>query len=188
LLYGRAERFDDSGPIGPFDLWYGTGKLPEGDITDDLLAKPSFIPNSSVAFRRSVLLTLLPMPDTVRFCTDYYLCAMIARDHTVACLQSLCCHYRVHSNSMTQVFRREVHEEILLIMELVARPSHRRILRVRRCVHQTWIGVAEFRDGERWRGIARILRRGSVTYLALRPLVRGLRRLRDRLARGVRPA
>jgi glycosyltransferase involved in cell wall biosynthesis len=188
LLYGRARRFDDSGPTGPFDLWYGTGRLPEGDIMDALLARPSFIPNSAVVFKRSVLMTLLPMPARVRFCTDYYLCMMIARDHTVACLQSLCCHYRVHPGSMTQVFRREVHEEILLIMELTARPSDRHILRVRRRVHQTWIGVAEFRDGERRQGITRIIRRGSLAYLVLRPLVRGLRRLRDRVGNGMRPA
>jgi hypothetical protein len=89
---------------------------------------------------------------------------------------------------MTRVFRREVHEEILFIMELVARPSLRRVLAVRRRVHQTWIGVAEFRDGERWRGTIRILRRGSLAYLALRPLVRGLRRLRHWVNGAMRPA
>ena len=188
LLYGRTQRFDDSGPIGPFDLWYGTGTLPEGDIMDALLAKPSFIANSSAVFKRSVLLPLLPMPASVRFCTDYFLCVMIVRDHTVACLQTLCCHYRVHANSMTQVFRREVHEEILLIMEMAARPSQRHILRVRRRVHETWIGVAEFRGGKRRQGIMRIIRRGSFAYLALRPLVRGLRRLRDRVGGTMRPA
>ncbi len=188
LLYGRARRFDDTGPKGPFELWYGTGRLPEGEIMDDLLARPSFIPNSAVVFNRAVLMPLLPMPASIRFCTDYYLCVMIARDHTVACLQSLCCHYREHPVSMTQVFRREVHEEILLIMELVARPSQRHILRIRRRVHQTWIGVAEFRAGERRRGIARIVRRGSLAYLALRPLARGLRWLRDQAGRRMRHA
>ena len=89
---------------------------------------------------------------------------------------------------MTHVFRREVHEEILSIMAMVARPSHQRILRVRRRIHESWIGVAEFRDGEYWRGTLRILRHGSLAYLALRPLVRGLRRLRDWVGIGMRPA
>jgi hypothetical protein len=155
---------------------------------DALLAKPSFIPNSSVVFKRAVLVSLLPMPASVRFCTDYYLCMMIVRDHTVACLQTLCCHYRVHSNSMTQMFRREVHEEILLIMEMAARPSQRHILRTRRLVHETWIGVADFRAGKRRQGVERIIRHGSLAYLALRPLVRGLRRLRDRVSDRTRPA
>jgi hypothetical protein len=144
LLYGRAQRFDETGPTGRFDLWFGSGTLPEGEIRDALLARPSFIPNSSVVFRRSAPVRLPPMPSSVHFCTDYYLCVMIAGDRTAACPQTLCCHYRVHASSMTQVFRREVHEEILLIMELAARPSHRHIPRIRRRVHETWIGVAEF--------------------------------------------
>jgi glycosyltransferase involved in cell wall biosynthesis len=179
LVYGRAWRFDEGGSRGPFDLWYGNGPLPEGDILDALLARPSFIPNSAVVFRRTALTPLLPLPREVRFCTDYYLCVMILRDHAAACLQSVCCYYRMHPVSMTNTFRREIHEEILSIMTAVATPSRDHILRRRRLVHETWIGVADFRAGNRLKGIMRIVRSGSVGYLVFRPLVRALRRLRD---------
>jgi hypothetical protein len=180
LVYGRAECFDDNGPTGPFELWYGRGRLPDGDILDALLARPSSIPNSAMVLRRSALMSFLPMPAEVRFCTDLYLSVMILNHHSAACLQSLCCLYRRHPGSMTDVSRREIHEEILFILALTANPARCRILRHRRLVHETWIGVAELRGGERVKGMARILRRGSLLYLALRPLVRGLRRLRDR--------
>jgi glycosyltransferase involved in cell wall biosynthesis len=181
MVYGRTQRFDDSGPIGPFDPWYGTGPLPEGEIFEALLARPSFITLSALVLKRDVLTALGPVPEHIRFCTDYYLSVMTARDHTAACVQTLCCHYRVHPNSMTHVFRRHVHEEILFIVEAAARPAQRHILRRRRLVHNTWIGVEEFRSGQRGPGIARIIRRGSVPYLLLRPLVLYARRLRHRM-------
>jgi glycosyltransferase involved in cell wall biosynthesis len=180
LVYGRTERFDDRGPIGPFDPWYGTRRLPEGDILDALLARPSFISDSSLAVKRSPLMALLPFPARIKFCIDYYLCMMIARQHEAACVQTLCCHYRVHPGSMTNVFRREAHLEVLDIIRIATRPSQRRMLMLRQRVHESFIGVEDLRSG-RWKeGLGRIVLRGSPTYLALRPLVRAARRLRDR--------
>jgi glycosyltransferase involved in cell wall biosynthesis len=180
LVYGRTERFDDRGPIGPFDPWYGTRRLPEGDILDALLARPSFISDSSLAVKRSPLMALLPLPAHINFCIDYYLCMMISRQYEVACVQTLCCHYRVHPGSMTSVFRREAHVEILDIIRTATRPSQRRMMMLRRRVHESFIGLEDFRSG-RWKeGFGRIVLRGSPTYLALRPLVLAARRLRDR--------
>ena len=181
LVYGRTQRFDEAGPTGPFDPWYGKGPLPEGDIFAALLARPSFIALSSSAFRRAALAALVPVPARIRFCTDYYLSVMTARDNTAACVQTLCCHYRVHPQSMSRVFSRQVHEEIMHIVEAAALPAQQGILRTRRRVHETWIGMEEFRSGQRRQGIARIVRRGSLPYLALRPLVVASRRLRDRM-------
>jgi len=181
LVYGRTQRFDDTGPIGWFDPWYGGGTLPEGEIFNTLFAQPSFIANSSIIFKRTALQALLPVPENIRYCTDYYLCLHFARAYSIACMQTLCCHYRVHPASMTTVFRREVHEEIMHILASVAQPSQRRTLIIRRLVHETWIGVAELRSGQVSAGLWRIIRHGSVAYLVLRPLVVLLRKLRESL-------
>ena len=181
LLYGRTERFNESGPIGPFDPWYGNSALPEGDISDALLGRPSFICNSAMVFRRDVLEKYIPVPGRVGFCTDYYLCTMIARDWRAGCMQTLCCHYRVHAGSMTYVYRKRLHEEILWIIETAARPHQRAIVRRRRLAHQSLIGIEEIRGGAPLAGILRILRHGSLAYLTLRPAIARLRRFRDRL-------
>jgi len=181
LIYGRTQRFDDTGPLGPFDPWYRAGHLPEGDIFDALLARATFIAVSSVAFKRAALTAIGCVPSQLRHTTDYYLCAMIARNHTAACVQTLCCHYRVHQNNMSYVFRRRCCEEALYIMDQVARPTQRRLVRKRARVFATLIGVDDFRSGQWGSGISRIIRRGSVSYLTVRPLVGVYRRLRNRI-------
>lgn len=185
LVYGRTMRFNAAGLETPFDPWFAPGKLPEGEIFSLLLAKPSFIALSSAAFRTDVLRALGPVPARIRFCTDYYLSLMVSRRHTTACVQTACCRYRVHEASMTHVFRRPIHEEILSIVEQAAQPAHQRIVRRRRQVHETWIGLEQFRAGHRRAGLARILRSGSVAYLALRPLLVQARAWRGRM--GARP-
>ncbi len=179
LVYGRARCFDDSGPKGPFDLWYGSGPLPEGDILDALLARPSFIPNSTLAVRRDYCAALTPFPPQIRYCTDYYWSALILRGRKAACVQSLCCHYRLHPGSMSHVFRREIHEEILFVIETTADERNKGIVWRRRIVHESFIGLADFRAGRRWEGAKRILTKGSVLYLILRNVVRSLRRLKS---------
>jgi glycosyltransferase involved in cell wall biosynthesis len=181
LVYGRTRRFDARGEVGPFDPWYGETPLPEGDAFEALLAKPSFICLSSAVFRREVLVAMGPVPARIRFCTDYYLSVMVARTHSVACVQSLCCRYRVHDQNMSRVFLRQVHEEIMDIVATAARPAQHGILRTRLRVHNSLIGLDELRAGQVRQGAWRILRRGSVAYLTLRPVVARLRRLRHRV-------
>lgn len=181
LVYGQTVRFGAAGTDASFDPWFAPGQLPEGDVFALLLAKPSFIAISSAAFRTSALRRLGPVPASIRFCTDYYLSLMVARDHLAACVQEVCCRYRVHGANMSHVYRRAIHEEIIAIVEQAARPAQRAVVRRRRKVHQTWIGLDEIRSGQRRSGIARILRRGSLAYLVLRPLVVRMRTLRDRV-------
>lgn len=181
LVYGRAERFNTEGVVGPFDPWYGGGKLPEGDIFEALLARPSFVPMSTSTFRRDVVQALCPVPEFIRFCTDYWLCCMISRDFLAAAVQTTCCRYRVHEASMTFVYRRQIHEEILYTIAAAARPAHRRLVGRRRRVHETLIGVEEFRAGHRGRAMMHIIRHGSPLYLLLRPGVIVARRLREKL-------
>ena len=171
LIYGRTVRFDAAGRQRPFDSWFGSGRLPEGDILAELLAKPSFIAFSSAVFRTEALRRIGPIPPSIQHCPDYYLTVAVSRHWSAACAQALCCRYRVHEGSMSRLFRRRIHEEAIEVVETIALPSQRRLVRRRRRVHETWIGVEQMHDGEVWRGLARVLRHGSVAYLVLRPAV-----------------
>ena len=172
LVYGRTDSFDDSGRHWPFDHWSGPRSLPEGDLFTLLLQRPSFINLSSVALRRSAVLALVPLPPHVYYCPDYYLFLEVTRHHRAACLQDLCTRYRVHSQNMTHRFRGRIHAEIIDIIDHAAGPEHAGIVRRRRTIHETWIAVDEVVSGrDRRRGVQRMLRHGSVSYLAARPLL-----------------
>jgi hypothetical protein len=83
---------------------------------------------------------------------------------------------------MTHTYRRQIHEEILHIVETVGAPAEQEpVLRRRRLVHQTWIGLEEIRGGKALRaGLWRILSRGSLVYLVFRPLLLLARSLHNR--------
>jgi glycosyltransferase involved in cell wall biosynthesis/SAM-dependent methyltransferase len=171
LVYGRTMRFAPHGRTAPFDPWHGPGRLPEGNLFDRLLRKPSFIAFSSTLIRRDAFAGLGRIPADIVYCPDYYLCVAVARRYRVACVQELCCLYRVHSSSMTHVYRKQILEESLHIIEHFAGPAQRHIARIRRWVHQTLIGVDEMRTPSlRWTGAQRILRQGSLLYLVFRPV------------------
>lgn len=171
LVYGRTMRFDQRGRTSPFDRWHGPRPLPNGDIFAELLRKPSFIALSSAVFRRAAFNELGGIPSDIVYCPDYYLCVGIARRYRAACVQEPCCLYRVHPGSMIHLYRKEINEEALHIIENAIEPSRRRILRTRQRVHQTLIGIEEVRNRTPWRGVSRILRKGSLPYLALRPFL-----------------
>jgi glycosyltransferase involved in cell wall biosynthesis len=184
LVYGRTLRFDPRGRRSDFDPWYGPQPLPQGDIFEDLLRRPSFIALSSVAIRATALHDIGAIPPTVVYCPDYYLCLHVAERYRALCLQDLCCLYREHGANMSKAYRRQIHEEAIHIIESAARPSQQHILRRRRIVHQTWIGVEQLRSGgEVWAGLSRILFRGSLPYLIVRPLLIFGRRVRRMAAR-----
>ncbi len=172
LVYGRTDSFEASGRQWPFDHWSGPRTLPEGDLFTLLLQRPSFINLSSVALRRCAVLALVPLPSHVYYCPDYYLFLEVTRHHRAACLQELCTLYRVHSQNMTHRFRGPIHAEIIDIINHAAGPEHAGIVRRRRTVHETWIAVDEIVSGRgRRRGLRRMLRHGSISYLAGRPLL-----------------
>src|SRR5258707_117708 len=80
--------------------------------------------------------------------------------------------------------RKECLEEILQVVEEAAGPAHQAILRSQRRILETHIGIEEIRAGRTWQsGLSRILRKGSLPYLASRPLVRLGRGIRDRVMR-----
>jgi glycosyltransferase involved in cell wall biosynthesis len=180
LVYGRTLRFDLRGRLSAFDPWHSHKRLPEGDIFAELLRRPSFIALSSASIRRTAFIDACGTPAYVNYCPDYYYCVAISRRYLAACVQEPCCLYRVHQSNMSQLYRRQIHEEALRIIEAAAEwPAQRRILRTRRRVHQTWIGVEEIRTRDAvGSGIRRILLKGSLTYLTFRPLLVLARRLR----------
>lgn len=179
LVYGRTTRFDRHGRTSAFDRWHGPGRLPEGDIFIGLLRKPSFIAFSSAVIRRDVFIELGGIPANIVYCPDYYLSLAIARRYRSACVQELCCLYRLHPSSMSHRYRKEINFEALRIIEMFATSAQQRILLTRRWVHETWIGVEEISvRGTRQQGALRILRKGSLLYLALRPFVICARELR----------
>ncbi len=185
LVYGRTETFDPRGRTTAFDRWHGPRRLPDGDIGTRLLERPSFIALSSLLLRRDAVAPLGPMPDHVRYCPDFYLCVAVALRHRAACLQELCCLYRVHSSNMTRRFRGAIHAEILDIIRRAAGAEHDAILRRRALVHETWIGVDEIVTGKgRRRGLRRIVERGSMVYLAGRPALLLGRRVMNQLSAG----
>ena len=180
LVYGRTTRFDQRGRTWPFDRWHRPGRLPEGDILVELLRKPIFIAVSSLAVRRAVFSELGGIPPNILHSNDYYLCLEIARRYRAACAQELCCLYRVHPNSMSHTHRMQTLEEALLIIENFSDPAYQRLLRTQRRVLETCIGFEEIRARGAWRqGVSRILRQGSLTFLASRPFVRVVRRIRN---------
>ncbi len=183
LVYGRTDSFDLRGRRYPFDRWHGPRKLPEGDIFARLLERPSFIALCSVVLRRSAVEALGPMPAYVRYCPDYYLCVGVARRYRAACLQEICCLYRVHTSNMSRRFYGAIHAEALEIITHAATPKDAAILRRRRLVHETWIGVDEIVTGKgRRRGMRRIIERGSVVYLAGRPMLLAGRAMMNRIS------
>lgn len=185
LVYGRTESFDLRGRRYPFDRWHGTRQLPEGDIGVRLLERPSFIALSSVVLRRDAVDALGPMPEHVRYCPDYYLCVEVAMRYRAACLQDVCCEYRVHATNMSRRFRGAIHAEILDIVRRAVGPGQDAILRRRQLVHETWIGVDEIVTGKgRRRGLRRIVRRGSMAYLAGRPALLLGRRMINHVSSG----
>jgi glycosyltransferase involved in cell wall biosynthesis/SAM-dependent methyltransferase len=172
LIYGRTDQFDLNGRHRPFDRWHGSRQLPDGDIFARLLERPSFIALSSVVLRRDVVDALGPMPKHVRYCPDYYLCVEVARRTRAACLQELCCLYRVHATNMSRQFHGAIHAEAIEIISHAATPEQAVIVRRRRLVHRTWIGVDEIVTGKGWwRGVRHIATQGSVLYLAGRPML-----------------
>ena len=179
LVYGRTLRFDREGKMSSFDPWHGPNRLPEGDIFNELLRKPSFVPLSSAIILGAAVLELGRIPADIVYCPDYYLFIHITRRYRAACLQELCCLYRVHPDSMSRTYRRQINEEALHIIRGVAGPSDSATVRNRQWVHETLIGIEEIRGGGAvGAGIMRILRKGSLLYLMLRPFVALSRRLR----------
>jgi len=175
MVYCRTERIGHVQAQRNFDPWYALRDLPDGRIFSKLLAHPSFVAMSSLVIRSSVIAELLPMPDHVVLCPDYYLALLAAKRGNAATVQQSCCRYRVHGDSMSAVNAPAIHLEAAKIIENAARPEQGGLARRRRQVGSSLAAAAEFRSGDRMKGIKRLLRDGSILFLAARPFVHAYR-------------
>lgn len=175
MIYGRTERMGQVSAQRNFDPWYALRDLPDGRIFSKLLAHPSFVAMSSLVIRSSVIAELLPMPDYVELCPDYYLALLAAKCGNAATVQELCCRYLVHGDSMTARNAPAIHLEAAKIIENAARPEQGNLARRRRQVGSSLAAAAEIRRGERVKGLKRLFRDGSVLFLAARPIVHAYR-------------
>ena len=177
LVYGRTERFGDKSLRRNFDPWFAHSNLPDGAIFEDILSRPSFISMSSLMIRRDVATELVPFPDYVRHCPDYYLALEMARRGNAAAVQDVCCRYNVHEGSMSQVYAAEIHLEAARIISEAARPGDRNLVRRRRRIGSSMAALAEWRSNRKAAGLERLFRNGSMSFLALRPFLHAYRNL-----------
>lgn len=174
IVYGWALQFYKSGKLEPFDRWHNRDELPQGDVFQELIVRPSFISYSSVVLRRSAVLEIGGIPPSVVLISDAYYILMVARNYFAVGLSALCCWYRKHEESMSNLGTTEitVHYEVLEILDICEPLLDQALLKHRREVHQTHIGLIEIlTKTDVWEGMKRIFTKGSVAYLATRPIV-----------------
>jgi glycosyltransferase involved in cell wall biosynthesis len=181
IVYGRTRRFEGASWRGAFDAWHGEGELPEGNIHEELLRKPSFVALSSGCLKRSFLARVGPIPESVRYCPDYYLFLAISRIGKTACVQSVICLYRVHLQSMSRVFDNEIHREVLQIARSFA-PDEGHLLSHRSGVLDVLLARSALRSGKLGSAAGHLLRGRTLLYFAAYPFVQAQRlwRRRDR--------
>ena len=184
IVYGWTVQFDESGKEKAFDRWHAPDNSPEGDIFRELISKPTFVSYSSAVLLRSAALEILGIPPSVNLNSDYYLTLMVARSHLAARVTETCCWYRKHKASISHSGKSKItmHHEVLYILELCRPEIDARLVDYRKRVHMTHIGVLEIITGEAvFRGLIRILVKGSWSFLLSRPFTlsrRYYRRLR----------
>ena len=184
LIYGRTLCFREDGTEFDEDYFHEFTSLPEGNIFPELLGRGCFVAMSSAMIRCAALRTIDGIPDDIQVTPDYFLYLAIASKYQARAVQQVVCKYRVHSGSMTDVYRREsLAETLKLVEEWGPRVLPGSFLRRRRHV-ATALAIEEMRDRSlRGQGIRRLLQEGSPIWLMGRPFVRAWRRLRRKLRR-----
>jgi N-acetylglucosaminyldiphosphoundecaprenol N-acetyl-beta-D-mannosaminyltransferase len=182
IVYGRSVRFSDGGRRRDFDHRHEFSALPEGRILENLIAEGSFFTMSCAMMRRSAVAHLLDELESIDLCQDYFLFLSIAENFDARAVDEPICHYRIHPGNISRVRAARMHREILRLIDRWAPHVDRAIVRRRKRVFETNLGVAELRRPSTFaRGTLRIVRRGSVPYLLSRPLARGARAVRRRV-------
>lgn len=185
IVYGWTVQFHESGKKEPFDRWHRRDSLPKGDVFQELIARPCFIPYSSAALLRSATLEIGDIPASVRLTSDYYLILMVARNYLAAPLAETTCMYRKHKASISYSAKSKImiHNEVLDILDICSAEIDAGLLKYRRQVHMTHIGLLESFTGPGiFQGICRILTKGSLPYLLSRPITVSFRYFRNWLA------
>lgn len=184
IVYGRALAFSSRGAERDFDRAHEFDALPEGDIFAELVAESSFIAMSSAMLRRSAVVRAGPVPEPIHLIVDYFLYLQLAREHRARAVQGVVCRYRVHSGSLTWIANGRMHVEALWLLDRWQGDVDPRIVARRRRIHSTGLAVREMRSaGTRARGLARLLREGSLGFLCTRPIAWAWRAVHRRVRR-----
>lgn len=183
LMYARAMELHERGRQRVHDHVHEYTLLPEGEIFVPLIRDSCFIAMSTVIVRRAAYDAVGGFPRDYDYAVDYHLYLALARQFRAWAVQEPCCAYRIHKTSLTWTRGAEVHAEVLRILDDWGRYAEPDLLRRRRRVHETLLGVEEILAGRLTGGTGRILARGSLPYLMSRPFVRGWRAARRRLHR-----
>jgi glycosyltransferase involved in cell wall biosynthesis len=184
MIYGRAIQFYPSGKERDYDYAHEFQPLPEGDIFAELFIHGCFIAMSSALLRRSAVEEVGPVPASIQTVPDYYLYAAVARKYPVRAVQEPVCRYRIHGDSMSQSRRRRLYEEPLAIVSQWSEQLNPRLAAYRRMTYSTGIALEEMRRSTSFsRGMVRLFRDGSVTWLMWRPFVHAFRALRRAVRR-----
>ena len=112
-VYETFERYPEAGMVyHRVHLWNGTSDVSEdnyfspvsGRVTEDrrALLRYPMVGTSCLAFRRSALQKLLPVPETLRFQADAYLTALIIFVAPVAAVPEFLGKYRLHGANLFQ--------------------------------------------------------------------------------------
>lgn len=166
LVYCRTRSFSARGDEGETTYRYADRPLPEGDVLRALLLEGNLIPIVSAMVSRRALDAVGPIPPHLTFAEDYWLFVAVASRFPVACVQDVCCHYRVHSGSATYRNKIASHREALEVMEAWGTVLSPAEFEARRRIYETLIGIEMFRlPGQRAAGLRRILGSGSLAFL-----------------------
>lgn len=184
LIYGRTIAFSADGRQRDHDYFHEFTPLPESDIFHELLGRGCFIAMSSAMLRRSAVRETGGIPKEIHVAPDYFLYLAISHKYQVRAIQDLVCRYRLHPESMTQMYRRESLEESLLIIERWREQSEPAAYQRRRAHLSTSLAFEEIRHSQTFlRGLRRLARDGSVLWLTGRPFVHLWRRVRRAIER-----
>lgn len=183
LIYGRSLAFRADGSERDNDYFHEFAPLPEGDIVEELLGRGCFIAMSSAMLRRSFVLAAT-IPPEIHMTPDYFLYLSICSQHEARAVQEVVCRNRVHPGSMTQMYRRESLSESFWLVERFREHVDGEIYQRRRRRIATTLAAEEMRDwGGAVKGLRRLVKDGSIIWLASRPVAHLGRWIRRRIRR-----
>ncbi len=179
MVYGRAMVFYPDGREHDFDSSHEFASLPEGNLFEELFRASCFVAISAAIFRRSTVQQLGPIPADYLLISDYYLFVAISRVAEVRAVQAVVCRYRRHAISLSRARYQAMHEEALRLVDQWQDQISADLAQRARCRHQTAIAMIQLqRRGSFSAGLVRLLRHGSLFYVASRPIVRAIRIVR----------
>ncbi len=179
IIYGRTVLFWPGGRKRDYDQAHEFRPLPEGDIFSELFRSACFIAMSSAVLRRSAVTEVGGIPDWVEMTPDYCLYVALARRYPARAVQEVVCWYRMHGSNMWRENRKKVYQEALVMIDQRADCIDPRIAAYRRRTNATGLALEELRNtSTAGTGLRRLLREGSIAWLASRPFVHVFRRIR----------